>query len=314
MFRTRSARASLRRSLKGLSFAIHRILLRFGIFLLPVHYYASVSSLIELQESEPTWARKSALPGMSIDLEGQISALKRMCRPFQHEYLGNRAYQRAVEASYGPGYGYIEAQALHAVIRHTKPARVLEVGSGVSTYCMHAAMDQNASEGQPGQITCIDPNPSSSVLALEGIRIVQRQVQRVSLDEFTRLKAGDFLFIDSTHTVRPGSDVNFLILEVLPRLAAGVIVHFHDIFLPYDFQRDVLRTYFQWMETSLLRAFLTNNNRARILFCLSLLHYDHPEALREVFPEYVPAADRNGLDPGTTPGAHFPSSIFIEMT
>jgi hypothetical protein len=130
---------------------------------------------------------------------------------------------------------------------------------------------------------------------------------------FEELGAGDLLFIDSSHTVRPGSDVNYIVLEVLPRLRPGVIVHFHDIYLPYDYQRNVLRTYFQWMETSLLRAYLVNNSRTRILFCLSQLHYDRPSVLQEVFPEYVRAPDEDGLEAPNSLQGHFPASIFFEV-
>jgi hypothetical protein len=135
---------------------------------------------------------------------------------------------------------------------------------------------------------------------------------------FTNLEKGDLLFIDSSHTVKPGSDVNYIILEILPRLNKGVIVHFHDIFLPYDYQRDVLTNYFQWCETALLRAFLINNNKTKITFCLSMLHYDRQDSLKEVFPEYQPQNDVNGLtygiyEPFTAINEHFPASIYIQI-
>lgn len=103
------------------------------------------------------------------------------------------------------------------------------------------------------------------------------------------------MFIDSSHTVKPGGDVNFLILELLPRLQKGVIIHFDDIFFPYDYQRNVLRTFLHWAETSLLRAFLIFNEKAKIVFCLSLLHYDRQDVMKEVFPEYSHQGDENGL-------------------
>jgi len=132
------------------------------------------------------------------------------------------------------------------------------------------------------------------------------------------LQQGDLLFIDSSHTVKPGGDVNYLILEVLPRLRKGVIVHFHDIYLPFDYQRDVLQTFFHWAETSLLRAFLIFNDKARIIFCLSHLHYERRDALREVFLEYSPQGDVNGLrleeyKPFKLVPEHYPSSIYIYM-
>jgi predicted O-methyltransferase YrrM len=307
----------LRSLLKQFSFQAHKVALRAGVFVVPVHYYASVSSILELERTRQRWAKKSLLPGVATTLEDQVAALKRICVPFQREYAGNEAYRHAIEHEFGPGYGYIEAQALWAVVRYCRPKRIIEIGSGVSTYCMLKALENNIDQSTDSAlITCIEPYPSSSLRRLSHVDLIEEDVQSVALERFLDLSAGDLLFIDSSHTVRPGSDVNYLILEVLPRLAAGVIVHFHDIYLPYDYQRDVLQTYFQWMETSLLRAYLIHNQKTRILFCLSQLHYDRPRDLKEVFPEYVPARDDDGMAASvqsTGEGGHFPASIYIEM-
>ena len=111
--------------------------------------------------------------------------------------------------------------------------------------------------------------------------------------------------------------MNYLILEILPRLRPGVIVHVHDIYLPYDYPRTVLQTFFHWTETSLLRAFLVGNERVEILFCESMLHYDRPDALRRVFPEYQPASDVDGIGAhqplDLASDGHFPSSIYLRM-
>ncbi|NOT54820.1 MAG: class I SAM-dependent methyltransferase [Deltaproteobacteria bacterium] len=236
--------------------------------------------------------------------------------PFQNEYAGNQTYREAVERHFGPGYGYIEAQALHGVMRHYHPRRVIEVGSGVSTYCMLKALELNEQEtGQTFNLTCVEPYPSKPLRALGRAKLIQAPVQTVPFENFKELASGDLLFIDSSHVVKPGGDVNYLILDVLPRLAPGVIVHFHDIYLPYDYPRDVLRTYFQWMETSLLRAYLIHNEHVRIVFCLSQLHYDRQEVLKQVFPEYVPTRDENGLelrDEAAGKRTHFPASIYIQ--
>ncbi|MEM6327978.1 MAG: class I SAM-dependent methyltransferase [Bacteroidota bacterium] len=296
--------------LKQLSFRAFRLASRVGFFVAPVHYYVPLANFHELKRTKPVWARRSDLPGVTSSLDKQASRLQEICIPFREEYTGNITYHEAVNRHFGPGYGYIEAQALHGVVRHYKPLRVIEVGSGVSTLCMLRALELNEQEtGQPFALTCIEPYPSNALRALDRIRLVESPVQTCSMEMFEELGSGDLLFIDSSHAVRPGGDVNYLILEVLPRLSPGVVIHFHDIYLPYDYPRDVLKTYFQWMETSLLRAYLIHNNRARILFCLSQLHYDRHEALTEAFPEYVPAPDDNGLE--TTGRGHFPASIYI---
>lgn len=301
---------------------VHKLGIRLGVHILPVHYYSPVPNILELEMTKEIWAKKSQLPGIYVNLDEQVVNLRKICLPYQTEYAGNKVYLEGVANHFGPGYGYIEAQALHAVIRHYKPRRIVEVGSGVSTYCILAAAKMNDKEtGQSTLITSIEPYPSKKLRELsksKQIELISQPVQAVSLETFTQLEHNDLLFIDSSHTVKPGGDVNFLILEVLPRLQPGVIVHFHDIFLPYDYQRDVLRTFFHWSETSLLRAFLIFNERAKIIFCLSLLHYERRNTLKEVFPEYNPQDDENGLQiekykPFNPIPEHFPSSIYIQM-
>jgi hypothetical protein len=135
---------------------------------------------------------------------------------------------------------------------------------------------------------------------------------------FENLVENDLLFIVSSHTVKPGSDVNYLILEIIPRLKSGVIINFHDIFLPYDYQRGVLNTFLHWTGTSLLHALLVNNNKLVILFCMGQLHYDKKDMLQEVFPLYNPQQDKNGLmdaryRPFDQIHQHFHSSIYIQI-
>ena len=110
--------------------------------------------------------------------------------------------------------------------------------------------------------------------------------------------------------MKPGGDVLYLYLEVLPRLRPGVWVHIHDIYFPYIYQRDVLTTMFQWSETALLQALLTFNRHLTIAFCLSQLHYDAPEILREVFPEYVHQSAVDGLCDDASAG-RFSLSIYL---
>lgn len=308
-------RSTIKRAILG----VHKLGIRFRIHVLPVHYYSPVPNILELQRTRDVWARKSELPGVSVSLDEQAANLEVICMPYQSEYTGNEFYREAVSNHFGPGFGYIEAQALHGVIRHYKPKRIVEIGSGVSTYCMLKASEINAKEtGQASKIASIEPYPSSKLKTLPGIELKRTKVQNVPFEVFTELGENDLLFIDSSHTVKAGSDVNFLILEVLPRLRRGVIVHFHDIFLPYDYQRDVSRTFLHWAETSLLRAFLIFNEKVRIVVCLSHLHYERQDVLREVFPEYNPQADADGLSnekykPFDPIPEHFPSSTYLQI-
>ena len=311
----------LKKDIKAISkrifFNLHKLGTRFGIHLLPVCYYSPVPDILELERTKSLWAKKSDLPGISVDLDEQVNNLRTICLPYQKEYAGSPDYQKGVAEYFGPGYGPIEAQALHAVVRHYQPKRIIEVGSGVSTYCMLTAQKMNLEEtGQSCSITCIEPYPYDRLRKLTDINLIPQPVQTIPVSVFRELGANDLLFIDSSHTVKPGGDVNYLILEVLPCLRSGVIIHFHDIFLPFDYPRSVLKTFLHfWAETSLLRAFLIFNEKVKIIFCLSQLHYDRGGVLAEVFPGYNPQPDVNGLADEEIPpdGQHFPASIYIQM-
>src|SRR4029453_2696539 len=136
----------LRQQAKRQLFALHRLGTRLGVHVLPVHYYSPVPDLIQLERTRDVWARKSELPGLGVDLDAQVRNLEAICLPHQAEVVGNPAYRYAVEHAFGPGYGYIEAQALHAVIRHFAPRLVMEIGSGVSPWCILHALERNRDE------------------------------------------------------------------------------------------------------------------------------------------------------------------------
>ena len=257
--------------------------------------------------------------GIVSDPREQLIKLTKVCKLYKNEYEGNRYYKEGSRNHFGPGFGYIEAQALHSVVRYYKPRKIIEVGSGVSTYCMFKASELNGIENKhKSKIICIEPFPSEKLLNFEKVQLIPKPVQTIPFRLFETLGKNDLLFIDSSHTVKAGGDVNFLILEVLPRLKPGVVIHFHDIYFPYDYQRDVLNTFLFWSETSLLHAYLAFNPKMKILFCLSQLHYDRQKELKKLFPEYRPQKGTAGLQdehykPFQNIEEHFPSSIYLQV-
>ena len=123
----------------------------------------------------------------------------------------------------------LDAAVAYALVRERKPQRIVEVGSGHSTRILARA------ECGVGEILAIDPMPRADIVGLPGVRVVPSTLQAAPPDAFDGLRAGDVLFIDSSHILMPGSDVDILLNRVLPRLPAGVLVHIHDIFLPFDY-------------------------------------------------------------------------------
>lgn len=312
-------RRALKYSLKRAIFYLYKTGTRLGIHVMPVHYYSAEPDILELERTKEIWSRASRMGGLDWNLDEQVLYLKKACLPYRSEYAENTAYKRAVQLECGPGFGYVEAQALHAMIRHVKPKCLIEVGSGVSTYCSLVATAKNFEEtGKKCHITCIEPFPSRSldslVRSVPKLDFFAKPVQDTPLELFQQLGEGDILFIDSSHVAKAGSDVIHLILEVLPTLKDGVIVHFHDIYIPYDYQRNVLKTFLHSNETPLLRAFLAFNSRFKTLFCLSHLHYECPDDLMTVFPGYVPQSAYRGLwHEDTVLTDHFPSSLWIQV-
>jgi len=123
----------------------------------------------------------------------------------------------------------LDAAVAYALVRERKPQRIVEVGSGHSTRILSRA------HCGIGEILAIDPMPRADVAGLAGVRVVPSTLQAAPTDLFDGLRAGDVLFIDSSHILMPGSDVDILLNRVLPRLPAGALVHIHDIFLPFDY-------------------------------------------------------------------------------
>lgn len=288
---------------------------RLGINILPKHFYSSVPDISELRKKS-SWRAPSSMAGISgSDIAGQIEFAANCIDDDTSNVLKNRRVHHEAIAQNGSdgGYGEIEAEFLYAFIRKWKPARVVQVGCGVSTaVIISAGKDANYTP----KIICVDPYPTDYLKAQSKnglIELIAEPAQEVNLSVFTQLQAGDLLFIDSTHAVKPGSEVNRMVLEVLPQLSAGVFVHFHDIYFPYDYPRRVTSAdLFFHVESTLLQAFLACNSRFRIEACLSMLHYGAKDKLQEFFPHYNPQGNLDGLVTGG--GEHFPSAIWIRCT
>ena len=169
-----------------------------------------------------------------------------------------------------------DAALLYGLVRHLAPARMVEVGSGWSTTVTRRAIDDG---GLPTALTCIEPYPRPFVRSLPGIELREEKVEHAPWSVFAALEAGDVLFVDSSHVAKTGSDVVHLVLEVFPRLAPGVIVHVHDVFIPEDYPLGWVQAGFGWNEQYLLQAFLSGHRSARVLALNHWLSVRHPDAV-----------------------------------
>jgi predicted O-methyltransferase YrrM len=186
-----------------------------------------------------------------------------------------------------PAYAWGDGLVLHALLRHNRPRRIVEVGSGYSSALILDTVDGWLSTGT--EVVFVEPYPELLRSLLRPgderrVSIHEQPVQEVPLETFTSLGPGDLLFIDSTHVVKAGSDVNRLFFDVLPCLAEGVWIHFHDIFFPFEYPEPWVREGRAWQEIYLLRAFLMFNPAFEIRWFQSFMWAQHRQLLEERLP------------------------------
>ncbi|MGI8846950.1 MAG: class I SAM-dependent methyltransferase [Candidatus Dormibacteria bacterium] len=234
---------------------------RFLTFQPAGHFYSPVPDMGEVsRKAAQIFERDVELPGLALNQEAQrrlFSVLASLARELD---LAAKPTDSSRYWLDNPMFGVGDALILAAMLRHLRPARYLEVGSGWSTAL---AMDINERwlDGSM-TVTAIEPFPASLNRLLrpaDEIELLPLSVQDVPLERFTKLEAGDVLFIDCSHVVKVGSDAHHLVTRVLPALPAGVIVHFHDIFWPFEYSRAWIEEGRAWSEAYLLHAFLLFN-------------------------------------------------------
>jgi hypothetical protein len=244
------------------------------------HFYSPIPS-------ENDWRRALASadhPGPDIDLhEGDQLALAAELTAHAGGVEAGPRYQVG-----NSQYPWADASVYRAMLTHLRPARVVEVGSGHSS---GLALDTCDVEGLETTFTFVDPYPERLMSVLtetdrQRVRIRDVPVQDVEYAVFDQLESGDFLFIDSTHVAKAGSDVNHLYFKVLPRLTSDVWIHVHDIFWPFEYPREWLAEGRAWNEIYLLRAFLSSNAVFRVRFFSDYLAQRHPD----VFAPFVSAS------------------------
>lgn len=261
-----------------------------GYHVKQVHFYSPLPDTRQL--GDEVFSRISTMPGLEFNESGQLEILEE----FECRYRGEYEKFRDVKPPGLPQFFFgnssfesVDAEILYSFIRKFRPKHFVEVGSGFTTLLAGSALARNRKEGVAATMTAIEPYPAS-FLSEElpyPVDLLVQPVQEVPLEFFTRLECGDILFIDSSHVCKIGSDVQYEFLEILPRLAPGVIVHIHDIFLPKDYPaRWVKDEHWFWNEQYLLQAFLCGNRDLEVLWAGAWMHLNHPDKLAAAFPSY----------------------------
>jgi predicted O-methyltransferase YrrM len=254
----------------------------------PGNYYSPIPSNSEVRRRQAAlFTPRRELPGIDFRERAQLELVSQFAAfyeefPFTDDPAPPLRYHLNNEF-----FGYGDGVILYSMLRHLRPPKVIEVGSGYSSALMLDVSERFLS-GET-RFTFIDPHPKRLDSLLNNAdrqahRIIRQQVQDVDEEFFGQLASGDLLFIDSSHVSKVGSDVNFLLLEVLPRLAKGVVVHVHDIFQNFEYPEEWIRKGRAWNEAYLLRALLTSSSDFDILIFNSFLNAFHGREVAELLP------------------------------
>jgi Methyltransferase domain len=260
-----------------------------GQFVPPGHFYSPIPDLADVNLRAATLFDTSAtsIPGVDLNEVAQLKLLKEFEpyyaeQPFTSEPTPGRRYHFD-----NPMYSYSDALFLYCMLRHLRPRRMIEIGSG---YSSAVTLDTNdLFLGRQLKCTFIEPYPEvlRSMLRpgdLTSTEVLPVPLQQVELERFRELKANDVLFVDSTHVSKIGSDVNRIFFEILPELAPGVHVHFHDIFFPFEYPRGWVEEGRAWNEAYLLRAFLQYNADFEIVLFNTFLEIHHRALIAQLLP------------------------------
>lgn len=250
------------------------------------HYYSPIPHAEDRPDA--WWMEPGEMPGIGFDLESQLEFIERELASSILEFRPPRSSLVPTEYHLDNGlFSGGDADLLYAMVRRFKPARVLEFGAGFSTLVAAAAAQANRREDIETTLVSYDPYavapPVGAVPGLSSLRPLA--AESIPARDYESLASGDVVFIDSSHTVRVGGDVVHLLTEVLPRLPPGVIVHLHDIYLPWHYPRSwVSHNRWYWAEQYLLQALLCDSPSWEVLVAAHALSRAHPGRLAALIP------------------------------
>lgn len=247
-----------------------KIVDNWGYHIRPIHYYEPLPDFraITLEQIQ----RRRNYSAIDLRWDDQLRLLREL-KPYAAELSG-------VDLT-NDYFSGLDAIVYYSLIRHLNPRRVIEIGSGYSTRFAAKALARNANGAK---LTCIEPNPERLNGHALNVELIQKRVEEIEVDFFSQLEANDILFIDSSHTVKFGSDVCYEFLDVLPVLRPGVWVHVHDIFFPHDYPEEwILRRRLALNEQYLLEAFLSFNHEFQVALANRWLTLDHAPAVNELW-------------------------------
>ena len=221
------------------------------------------------------------LKSLELREENQLNFLKKF--EFENELIDLNLNYGSKEFNFCFNNGSFEkgdAEIYYQMIRHFKPKKIIEVGSGHSTLIALEAIKKNKKENRETIIKCIEPYENKWLENLD-FEMIRKPLENTQLNWNEELDKNDIFFLDSSHIIRPDGDVLKFYLEILPKLKSGVIIHIHDIFSPKNYLPnwtfDKVRL---WNEQYLLEGILANSSKYEILLSLNHLKHNYFEILK----------------------------------
>lgn len=265
-----------------------------GVFPIRNHYYEPQFDFRELRES---LSESRSLPGINWNVPEQLSYLENLSYADELQGIPSKPTDTLSFYFNNGKFESGDAEYWYQLVRHIKPGKIFEIGSGNSTLMAIKGIERNRSDN-PDYVcrhVCIEPY-EMPWLEKSNVEVIREKIEDVEIKLFSELQANDVLFIDSSHVIRPRGDVLMEYLEILPTLNEGVIVHIHDIFSPKDYPEDWLANRVKfWNEQYLLEAFLTHNSDWKVLGALNYLHHTHYDSLKSVAPYLTPEREPGSL-------------------
>ena len=251
------------------------------------HYYSPIPTQEEIIKYINRKTLPEKLPEVNLNKNFQYEILNEY-----YKFYNDLSFPEKKSKNYryyynNDWFSYSDAIFLYSFLRKNKPKKIIEIGSGFSTAVILDTVEFFFSYYP--EITLIEPYPQrlNKLLKSEDkkyIKLFPKKIQDISLDLFNILESGDFLFIDSSHVLKCGSDLQLIFFEILPYLPSGIFVHFHDIFYPFEYPEEWLMEGRYWNENYFLRAFLAYNSQWSIYFFNSYVFLMFNRFLKEKMP------------------------------
>lgn len=257
----------------------------------PGHYYSPIPHEDDIARIvNGTKRAEIAVSGIDARWNEQLELFRKLSGYYKDLPFGDLEADRGVHRYYFENgfYSYADGILLYGLLRHLKPKRLVEVGSGFSS-CLALDVNELFLNGAMN-CTFIEPNPDRLLSNIQrsdrgSTTILAERVQDVDVSLFATMERDDILFIDSSHVGKAGSDVNFLFFEIMPKLNEGVWIHLHDVFYPFEYPKEWLTLGRSWNEAYLLHAFLMYNTEFALRLWGDAIAAKHRDVVETLMPK-----------------------------